>query len=259
MDKGRESVNVSVARTFFCASILVACSGWLNAEIFNGVEFPHGAASFADAVIVYNPLFSGGPAASLPPPLAPPNALGPPNFVLPADHISLGSGGLIELGFVDNLLTNSGTAAPDLYVGEHVGSAERFFVAIRPTASSATLLNPNLDTNHDGYFELGPYLGGSLAGGSGFVALIDIDAVFPGFGPGQLRFDAVQVMDDPNEGSNTASGTVGMDLEAVGAISSQPIPEPSTLLIACLGISAMTLSGRHHVRRRSACYPLRRC
>jgi hypothetical protein len=252
MDKSRKSVTVSVARTILCASILFAFSGWLNAEIFNGINFPHGTSSFADAVIVYDPLFSGGPAASLPPPLAPINAIGPPNFVLPADHISLGSGGLIELAFLDNFLINSGTVQPDLYVGEHLGTAERFFVAIRPTAQSAVLLNPALDANHDGYFELGAFTGSGAIGDEGSVALINIDAVFSGFGPGQLRFEAIQIIDDRNEGANLPSGTVGMDLEAVGAISSAPVPEPSTLLLAFAGLIGLLCSQRQLTRGAAA-------
>jgi hypothetical protein len=233
------------SRTALCIVLqLVICSCRLQAEVYNGVEFPLGAASFADEVLIYDPLYSGGPAAGLPPPLAPPNALGPPNFVLPADHISLGSGGRIELGFVDNLLTNSGTPSPDLYVGEHVGSAERFFVAIRPTVDSAALLDPAFDANHDGYFELGAYSGVSITGGSGFVSLIDIDQAFPGFALGQLRFDAVQVVDDPNEGANLPGGTVGMDLEAVGAITA-PVPEPSTMLLAMIGVLGLAYRRRH--------------
>jgi hypothetical protein len=219
--------------------VLVTSTCRLQAEVFNGVEFALGAASFADEVLVYDPLYSGGPAAGLPPPLAPPNALGPPNFILPADHVSLGSGGRIELGFLDNLLTNSGTAAPDLYVGEHTGSAERFLVAIRPTIASAVLLNPSLDANLDGYFELGARTGLSIGGRSGYVALIDIDLAFPGFATGQLTFNAVQIVDDPNEGPRLPGGTVGMDLEAVGAISAVAVPEPSTLLLALGGAVVM--------------------
>ena len=216
-----------VPRRAVCLTLLsaVAIAGTtVKADIFNGVNFPSGEVSFVDEALHYDPLFSGGPAplghAQIP--LA--NALGPPNFLLCCDHVPLGSGGLIELGFLDNLLTNDGTDSADLYVGEHWGTPEDFFVAIRPTGDSIALLDPTLDANGDGYFELGRYVARNL-GGNGSVALVDIDAVFPGFDPGQLEFDAVQIMDDPNRGENLPDDTVGLDLEAVGAISATSLVE----------------------------------
>jgi hypothetical protein len=50
------------------------------------------------------------------------------------------------------------------------------------------------------------------------LGLIEPDP-FAGFLPGELRFDAVQLIDDLNEGQ-TDGATVGADIDAVGDISS---------------------------------------
>jgi hypothetical protein len=50
---------------------------------------------------------------------------------------------------------------------------------------------------------------------------VDIDARFPGHDAGALIFDAVQLIDDPNEGERRGD-TVGADIDAVGAIASAP-------------------------------------
>ena len=127
------------------------CSS-VNAEIYQGIEFPDGPASFADAVIRYEPAFSGGPVPTDPSYVDPAQALGPPDYAAPTGSVSLGRGGLIELQFVDNVLTNSGDAAPDLYVFEVGPSIEAMFVAIRPTAHTAGLLGPGHDANLDGFY-----------------------------------------------------------------------------------------------------------
>jgi hypothetical protein len=45
---------------------------------------------------------------------------------------------------------------------------------------------------------------------------------------------------------------VGMDLEAVGAISSAPVPEPSTLLLAFAGLIGLLCSQRQLTRGAAA-------
>ena len=200
--------------------VVCCCAAQVGrAATFNGVEFPFGERSFADEVLRYDPLYSGGPAPA-PAQLVPERALGPPDDPLNVgtSYIALGNGGIIELAFTDNVLTNSGDIESDLYVGEVIGTPEHVFVAIRPTASTLALLDPARDVNGDGYFEIGDVVGSSRFGSEGFVALLNIDGFFPGFAEGQLRFDAIQLMDDPNRGS-TSGVTVGMDLESVGTIS----------------------------------------
>ena len=213
-----------MSRTWFVvvSSIVITCWNHASlAERFNGVEFPSGVSSFTDTVLVFDPFYSGGVAPSLF--FDPAWALGPPDTEMNATaHNPLGKGGLIELGFTDNLLINSGDAAPDLYVGEITGTAEDFFLALLPTAATDLLLGSQPDENDDGYLELGSFIGADRydeEGIAGFVSRIDIDAYFPGFGPGVLQFIAVQVIDDPTRGSHSGS-TSGMDLESVGAISS---------------------------------------
>ena len=210
-----------MSRTWLVVVSSIVITWWNHvslAERFNGVEFPLGVSSFADTVLVFDPLYSGGPAPSFF--FDPTWALGPPGTEMGAtDHNPLGKGGLIELGFTDNLLINSGDVAPDLYVGEVGGTAEDFILALLPTAATDSLLGSQPDQNDDGYLELDRFVGSYRDGSSAYVSLIDIDAYFPGFGPGVLQFVAVQVIDDPTRGSHSG-GTAGMDLESVGAISS---------------------------------------
>ena len=170
---------------------------------YRGIYFPGCVNSFASQVLRYEPLFSGGP-----PPANTtnsPEALGWPNNV----SVPLGSGGLIELEFAEGSITNSGDDLLDLHVFEVGGDVEDAFVAIRPTLDTRPLLDASLDSNGDGFYEVGKVFGATGA--------IDLDAVFRGFARGQLRFDAVQLVDDPNEGSKFGAA-VGADIDAVGAL-----------------------------------------
>ncbi|MEL6109225.1 MAG: CARDB domain-containing protein, partial [Planctomycetota bacterium] len=166
------------------------------------------SARFADAVLRYDPDYSGG---NVPTSATDPNeALGSPDY--PANgsgFVSLGQGGLIELAFTNNRLTNSGTEKTDLKIFEIGPQVEDTFVAIRPTAETLPLLDPALDANGDGFFEIGAV--------TGALSEIDIDQFFPGFAAGQLVFDAVQLIDDPNKDGTTGS-TVGADIDAVEAL-----------------------------------------
>ena len=175
-------------------------------ETYRGIEFPNGPVSFADEVISYDPMFSGGPAPTKG--TNPANALGIPDYVS-GNYMygCLGRGGKIELKFTNNLLINSGSDADDLHVFEVGTDVEDTYVSIRPTAATAALLGDG----HDGYYEVGKVFGSTSS--------IDIDAYFPGYAAGELEFDAVQLIDDYYEGGTTGS-TVGADIDAVGAIGS---------------------------------------
>ena len=187
---------------------LSICVPILQAETFGGIEFPNGAVSFADEVIDYNNMYSGGPAPTLY--LDPQTALGPPDYKPgTGKSVSLGRGGKIELKFVNNYLVNSGDDSYDLHVFEVGTLAEDTFVAIRPTPDTTNLLNPNDDLNGDGFYEIGKIYGATSS--------IDIDFYFPGFSAEELVFDAVQLIDDPNEG-DISGPYVGADIDAVGAI-----------------------------------------
>jgi hypothetical protein len=196
-----------------------------------GIDFPDGARSFADAVIQYNPLFQGGPGPTDPNFMDPIVATGLPDYaeVGPSmGSVSLGRGGLIELDFLDNRLTNSGDALDDLHVFEIGPDVEDTFVSVRPTAATASVLGPGFDADGDGFYEVGKVFGSTSS--------IDIDMFFPGFAAGVLEFNAVQLVDDPNEGAS-GGATVGADIDAVGAITSV-IPEPSSFVyvVLCLGL-----------------------
>src|SRR5262245_12920229 len=103
--------------------LTVSSAAPVRAAIFGGIDFPQGASSFADAVIRFDQLHSGGPGPSpaIPTINDPLAALGPPDFVaanFDFGYATLGRGGLIELRFVDNLLTNSGNNLNDLHIFE---------------------------------------------------------------------------------------------------------------------------------------------
>ena len=191
--------------------LLAICSTSLKAETFGGINFPDGIVSFADEIIRYEPLYSGGPAPTEN--LITEYALGAPEGLATNKCLSLGSGGLVELLFVNNELINSGDDTADLHIFEIGSDVEDTFVAIRPTATTASLLGDSvlLDIDQDGYYEIGKVYGSTSS--------IDIDSIFPGFEPGTLHFDAVQLIDDKNEGNSTGA-TVGADIDAVGAIGS---------------------------------------
>lgn len=214
-----------------CILTLCTYSNQAKAVLFEGIDFPDGASSFADALIRADPLHSGGPAATAPGSINPLDSLGVPDYDsgLETGSYALGNGGLVEVAFTDNLLTSSGNSDDDLYIFEIGPLVEDTFVAIRPTVSTQALLNAMDDADGDGFYEVGK-VAGSISG-------IDIDSFFPGFAAGQLKFDAVQLIDDPNE-NQTTGVFVGADIDAVGAISSVPVPEPTSCLLLSLGLAA---------------------
>ncbi len=212
------------------AAVVFFAARQSEAEVYGGIDFPAGESSFADQLIRYDPVYGGGPAPTNVSYLDPAVALGIPDYQGSVGSVSLGRGGLIELRFVDNRLTNSGDNAHDLHRFEIGPDVEDTFVAIRPTAATDALLGPAFDADGDGFYEIGKVYGATSS--------IDVDAIFTGFGPGLLIFDAVQLIDDFSEGNSTGS-TVGADIDAVGAIESV-VPEPATLVL--LGIGASMLS-----------------
>lgn len=171
------------------------------AETINGVDFPSGAISFADRVVSYNPGAGGGPE-----PDAefqdPTTAIGRPDREGRGPEpetgdftVSMGNRGTLVLEFIDNRLTGSGNANPDLVVFE-AGDVESVLVEV----------------SRDGvtFFEVGIV--------DGLTNMIDIDAA--GFGV-QDRFAFVRLT-DLGQGQ-PGSSTIGADIDAVGAISNATV------------------------------------
>ncbi len=164
---------------------------------FDGTLFTDGTVAFADAVVSYSPNL-----ANVPPDLAyrtPAAALGVPNYTLQTEPtaagqgaVSLGRRGQLVVQFIDNRLTGSGDARPDLKVFE-VGVTE-------PVRVEISIDNVN-------YVFVGNVLGGQNS--------FDIDRL--GFGPSD-RISYVRLTDTGFSNDLTAGG----DIDAVGAISSVP-------------------------------------
>lgn len=167
-------------------------------SIHGSFVFETGSFAFADRVVSYNPLQSGGPA-----PIdglnVPTNALGQPNYTGSGEPranegvVSLGRGGRLTLQFTDNLLTGSNSAAPDLVIFE-VGDSEEVLVDV--SADGVTWTN--------------------VGRASAASPAIDIDA----FGFNSIsRLPFVRLTDVLGQGSQSGA-SVGADIDAVGALSS---------------------------------------
>ena len=187
-----------------------------SATPYGGVEFPGGAASFADAVVGYSPGSDVGPGWD--DPLA---ALGIPDYPGTNTAVSLGDDGWLKLQFTDNSLTTSGNNANDLWIFE-IGNAIETF-------------NVQISTDDITYIDLGNF--------SGQPGGIDIDAnisVIP-----STLYSYILLTDVT--GNQTGFPFGEADIDAVGAISSAPpvsaVPVPAafwlfgTALVGFIGVS----------------------
>ena len=202
--------------------LLVVAAAWLlvhpaaaRADVFHGVTFPGGAASFADEVVSYAPVLVGGHPQD--PWNIPASALGIPDYPeTRPGHVSLGDGGSLVVRFTNNSLTGNGTSALDLWIFEVGPDVEDTFVWI----------------SKDGidWLSVGKVFG-STSG-------IDVDAF--GVHAGNY-YSFVKLQDDGSEGAQSGD-TVGADIDAIGAISSAPpvsVPEPLTMWLLGIGAAAV--------------------
>lgn len=206
--------TMKIIATAIAASLALA--PLTHAEVFGGIDFPQGAASFADRVVSYAP---GSPPPTHPAFVDPVDALGPPDHPGGDDapgSVSLGVGGVIILEFTNNVLTGSDDTEKDVHIFEVGSDVEDTFVEI--------------STDGITWHPVGKVFGSTSS--------IDIDA-FGFTSAHQFRF--VRLTDDPAEGQ-TSGDTVGADIDAVGAISTTPVDDNPQLTIRHSGKTAYSVT-----------------
>lgn len=207
---------------FSSLGLVAAMTQSASAVTFRGIEFAQGETSFADEVVDYTKFYSGGLSqeeAYAKTWKASAQAFDDPNAVLGAansswkgnkmaiadrDDYSLGNGGSITVKFTDNFLVGSNDDKDDLWIFEAGGLVEGMLVEI--------------SQDGDNWASLGEIGGTQHAG-------IDIDAF--GF-TSDDTFSFVRVTDNGKNRYN--QGWAGADIDAIGAISSQDVPEPASML-----------------------------
>lgn len=210
-------------RVLLAIGCLLATAAPLRADECASNFYPPGGTSFADAVLQYDPLFAGGPGPTDPKYVNPAQALGAPNYMPDAGGsggefngtgaVALGRRGLLSLRFTDNVIVNG--SGNDFALCE-VGTVEPYFLAVRPANAtvrallqSAGFCLTSLRAPNDNFCDLTVMPNGR--------ASIDLDTAFPGFAAGQLRFDAVQVIDNTQF---NGGDQIGADIDAIGALQS---------------------------------------
>ncbi len=171
----------------------------------DGCQICGSGISFADVTIGYFPQCGYT--------FNPDNALGVANYAQGQSYVTLGQGGSIQLGFTNNLITNSGNTDPDIWVFEIGPIVEACYISLRPyNAYTIAQLQafgiPDADQN--GFYEIDSILGSTSS--------VEIDKLFPGIPGGNLKFDAIEIIDIIDD--NCSGGVSGADIDAVCALSS---------------------------------------
>ncbi len=215
-------LNVGAAAICGCLGLAMTMAAPASAITLRGIEFPMGEASFADEVVDFDKVYANGLTkeqaydqnwrASAQAFDDPSSVLGAPNSawkghgmpIAERDDYSLGKGGSITVKFTDNFLVGSNDDQDDLWIFEAGGLVEGMFVEI--------------STDGNVWESLGEIGGTQHAG-------IDIDAF--GFSSAD-RFSYVKLTDSGKNRYN--QGWAGVDIDAIGAISSKAVPEPASVL-----------------------------
>jgi hypothetical protein len=156
------------------------------------ILFETSADAFADAVDVFTPTVEAGEPTTAN--LDPAKSLERPD----GQTVSLGRGGKLSVRFVDNMLSGSGDALPDLRIHEADADLEGSVVSVSANGTIYTIV-------------------GQIEGGT---QSIDLDAA--GFGPND-RLPFVRIVDLAAQGA-VVGPSVGADIDAVEALSGRWLP-----------------------------------
>jgi hypothetical protein len=135
-----------------------------------------GVDAFAQNVLHYRE----GPSASFTNPQA---ALGPPDASVDRGAVSLGTDGVLQLGFGDCVAGNSGDDDGDLRIYARGADLELTVIGLVPTAESRELLASPDFVVVVGHVDVTTHE-------------LDLDARFEGFDPGELTFSSVVLAGD---------------------------------------------------------------
>lgn len=216
-------------RDFFLTLSFLCCAAPTQAELISGIDFPQGALSFADAVTSYSP--GPGPDPAF---VEPANALGVPDvnltnglacYASPSTanclFTSLGEGGSLVLQFTDNVLTGSSPSGSVAGIGDGFNDLYVFEVGVAEETSV------EISANGTDWYNVG-----QIGGGGGSIGVynygFDIDML--GFGYSDA-FSFVRIVDLQTDPGTSPEGA---DIDAVGAISSVPVPPTVWLLMTGL-------------------------
>lgn len=222
--------NIIFGTAALCGVMFAATCATAAPINIQGIDFPQGEASFADAVVSSDFGTIQSPTDNL----DAANVIGLPDNIAR----SLGTGGNIVVQFIDNRLTSSGTSEADLFVFE-VGPVRE---------------NTDIEVSENGVDFL------FVTRITGATSLIDIDQAVDRDATdafdANTQFAFVRITDSGNNDSGNVF--VGADIDAVGAISSVAAPdmppvvtvsEPATFGLMMVGLAVVARQRRQAVQR----------